>query len=70
MGRRSKTDMPRITVVKPHHHARVRIGGQAYWLGKCPNKTITQKQHAEVARLWHQFQTTWHFLWTTTSSPM
>ena len=55
MGRRSKTDMPRIAVVKPHHHARVRIGGQAYWLGKCPNKTITQRQHAEAARLWHQF---------------
>ena len=55
MGRRSKTDMPRIAVVKPHHHARIRIGGQAYWLGKCPNKTITQRQHAEAARLWHQF---------------
>jgi len=55
MGRRSKTDMPRIAVVKPHHHARVRIGGQAYWLGKCPNKTITQRQHAEAARLWHHF---------------
>ena len=55
MGRRSKTDMPRIAVVKPHHHARVRIGGKAYWLGKCPNKTITQRQRAEVARLWHQF---------------
>ena len=53
MGRRS--DMPRIAVVKPHHHARIRIGGQAYWLGKCPNKIITQRQQAEAARLWHQF---------------
>ena len=29
--------MPRVFVVKPHGHARVRIGGKAYLLGKCPD---------------------------------
>ena len=48
MGRRSKTDMPRIAVVKPHHHARVRIGGQAYWLGKCPKKPSLKERDARL----------------------
>jgi len=37
MGRRRTGEMPRVVVVKPHGHAGVRIGGKAYWLGKCPD---------------------------------
>jgi len=55
MGRRRSGEMPRVVVVKPRNHARVRIGGRAYWLGKCPDGKVTRAQHAEVARLWHRF---------------
>ena len=55
MGRRSRGEMPRVVVVKPHGHARVRIGGKAYWLGKCPDGKPTPAQQAEAARLWQQY---------------
>ena len=55
MGRRRSGEMPRVVVVKPRNHARVRIGGRAYWLGKCPDGKVTRGQHAEAARLWHRF---------------
>jgi len=29
MGRRRSGEMPRVAVVKPHNHARVRIGGRS-----------------------------------------
>ena len=47
--------MPRVFVVKPHGHARLRIGGKAYWLGKCPDGKPTPAQQAEAARLWQQY---------------
>ena len=55
MGRRSRGEMPRVFVVKPHGHARVRIGGKAYWLGKCPDGKPTPAQQEEAARLWQQY---------------
>lgn len=55
MGRRCSGEMPRVVVVKPRNHARVRIGGRAYWLGKCPDGKVTRLQHAEAARLWHRY---------------
>jgi hypothetical protein len=55
MGRRRSGEMPRVVVVKPRNHARVRIGGRAYWLGKCPDGKVTRAQHAEAARLWHRY---------------
>lgn len=58
MGRRSRGEMPRVVVVKPHAHARVRIGGKAYWLGKSPDGKPTAAQQAEAARLWQQYLTT------------
>jgi len=54
MGQRSRGETPRVVVVKPHGHARVRIGGKAYWLGKCPDGKPTPAQQAEAARLWQQ----------------
>jgi integrase len=36
-------------------HARVRIGGKAYWLGRCPDGKVTRAQHVEAARLWHRY---------------
>lgn len=55
MGRRQSGEVPRVAVVKPHNHARVRIGGKAYWLGKCPDGKVTRAQQAEAARLWHRY---------------
>lgn len=55
MGRRRSGEMPRVAVVKPHNHARVRIGGRAYWLGRCPDGKVSRDQQAEAARLWQQF---------------
>jgi integrase len=55
MGRRRAGEMPRVAVVKPHNHARVRIGGRAYWLGRCPDGKVLREQQAEAARLWQQF---------------
>ncbi|MFM8538881.1 MAG: hypothetical protein ACKOES_12570, partial [Planctomycetaceae bacterium] len=42
-----------MAVVKPHNHARVRIGGKAYWLGACPDGRVTAAQEAEATRLWN-----------------
>ena len=47
--------MPRVVVVKPHAHARVRIGGKAYWLGKSSDGKPSAAQQAEAARLWQQY---------------
>lgn len=55
MGRRRSGEMPRVVVVKPRSHARVRIGGKAYWLGRCPDGKVTRLQRAEAARLWHRY---------------
>jgi integrase len=54
MGRRASGDMPRVCVVRPSMNARVRIGGRAHWLGKCPDGKVTAEQQARAARLWHE----------------
>lgn len=55
MGRRRSGEMPRVAVVKPHNHVRVRIGGRAYWLGKSINGTVTKEQQREASKLWQQY---------------
>ena len=55
MGRRTSGQMPQVTVVSPSNNARVRIGGRAHWLGKCPDGKVTAAQQAKAARLWHEF---------------
>ena len=55
MGRRRSGEMPRVAVVKPHDHVRVRIGGRAYWLGKAANGRVTKDQQREVSKLWQQY---------------
>ena len=55
MGRRRSGEMPRVAVVKPHDHVRVRIGGRAYWLGKSANGRVTKDQQREASKLWQQY---------------
>tara|TARA_Y100000385_G_scaffold271833_1_gene312132 strand:- start:369 stop:1154 length:786 start_codon:yes stop_codon:yes gene_type:complete len=55
MGRRRSGEMPRVAVVKPHDHVRVRIGGRAYWLGKAANGRVTKDQQREASKLWQQY---------------
>ena len=55
MGRRRSGEMPRVAVVKPHNHVRVRIGGRAYWLGKSANGKVTKEQQREASKLWQQY---------------
>ena len=55
MGRRRSGEMPRVAVVKPHNHVRVRIGGRAYWLGKSANGRVTKDQQREASKLWQQY---------------
>lgn len=55
MGRRRSGEMPSVAVVRPRTHARVRIGGRAYLLGKCPDGKVSRAQQAEAARLWHRY---------------
>ena len=55
MGRRRSGEMPRVAVVKPHNHVRVRIGGRAYWLGKSANGRVTKDQQCEASKLWQQY---------------
>ena len=55
MGRRRSGEMPRVAVVKPHDHVRVRIGGRAYWLGKAASGRVTKEQQREASRLWQQY---------------
>jgi integrase len=56
MGRRKSGEAPRVTVVKVGntYNARVRIGGRAHWLGRCPDAKVTAEQAAKAARLWHE----------------
>jgi integrase len=54
MGRRKSGEMPRVSVVRPQLHARIRIGGRAYWLGKCDGGRVSDAQMAEAARLWQE----------------
>ncbi len=35
-------------------NARVRIGGRAYWLGRCPDGKVTAAQTAKAALIWHE----------------
>lgn len=49
--------MPRVSVVRPSMNARVRIGGRAHWLGRCPDGKVTAEQIARAARLWNEYLT-------------
>jgi integrase len=55
MGRRKSGEAPRVTVVGKSLNARVRIGGRAYWLGRCPDGKVTPEQTARAARLWNEY---------------
>jgi len=55
MGKRPHGAMPRVTVVSPRMNARVRIGGRAFWLGRCPDGKVTAEQSARAARIWQEF---------------
>jgi integrase len=55
MGRRKRGEGPRVSVVGKSMNARVRIGGRAYWLGRCPDGKVTPEQTARAARLWNEY---------------
>ena len=56
MGRRKSGEGPRVKVVRVGggFNARVRIGGRAYWLGRCPDGKVTAQQTARAARIWNE----------------